>query len=320
MSTRSFVQEIAYRNRELGLRLCIGLDVNAAKAKAVIGGPNDEDSVVKFNQEVGAATKHVALVYKPNLWFYLSQGPAGVSALIRTVAFIHEQGMRANVDAKFGDIGTTSKEAAEFLFRVLQADAITANPYMGRDALEPVLAYAERGVICICKTSNPGSAEFQDRQVTLGVEELEKLYSGPARQTPFTVSTPGATISTTMTMWQLVALQVSHHWDTNNNCGLVVGATFPGHLAMVRKSVGSDLPILIPGVGKQGGDLAASVKAGVGPEGNGVIALNVSSAVTGASDGSDFAEAAGRKAEQLHWGIQAAVAELRVEAATEEAR
>lgn len=296
MDKRNFVQEVTYRNRELGLRLCVGLDTDNEKAKFLLGEPNTDLAVTLFNQDIIDATKDVACVYKANLWFYLSGGYKGMLALEATVDCTKSHDIPIIVDAKFGDIGSTSGQAAKFLFNVLGADATTANPYLGQDAVQPLLDRSDHGVIFICKTSNPDSAEIQDRRIdnlTLEQQEIGALDPG-------------------LRVWQLVALRVANHWNVSGNCGLVIGATYPEELALCRQLVGPDLPILIPGVGKQGGDLEASVKAGIGPDGLGVIMLNVSSAITGASTGDDFAEAAGRKAEEYDRDIQAAVAEATI--------
>jgi orotidine-5'-phosphate decarboxylase len=171
----------------------------------------------------------------------------GLRALIAIIAYIQKKYPEIPVllDAKRGDIGSTSQAYARALFDVYGADAVTAQPYLGYDALEPFLNRADRGVFILCRTSNPGARELQDLSVGASGDETEPLYLRLARR-------------------------VANEWNANGNCGLVVGATYPEELCQVREIVG-DLPILAPGVGAQGGDLEATVRAGIDSVGQGLL-------------------------------------------------
>jgi orotidine-5'-phosphate decarboxylase len=172
------------------------------------------------------------------------------------------------LDAKRGDIGSTADQYAREAFEVYNADAVTVNPYMGGDTLVPFSKFGERGVIVLCKTSNPGSAELQDLM-------LEKGHP----------------------LFMEVARKAASDWNSNNNLCLVVGATWPRELAGVRKLVG-DMPLLVPGIGAQGGDLEATLRAGLRADGWGLL-INSSRGIIYASKGDDFAEAAGAAARDL---------------------
>jgi len=227
-----------------------------------------------FNQAIVEATSAWVCAYKPNIAFYEALGPAGLETLRQTIAFIRQHcGAMVLVDAKRGDIGHSSAAYARAIFDHLGADAVTLNPYLGREALAPFLERPERGCFILCRTSNPGAGEFQDLQVG---------------GRPF---------------YQIVAERV-RTWNERGNCGLVVGATFPEELSQVRQLC-PDLPMLIPGVGAQGGDLERAVRAGVDADGRNVL-INVSRAVLYASSGPDFAEAASRVARELYQAIEQA--------------
>jgi orotidine-5'-phosphate decarboxylase len=167
------------------------------------------------------------------------------------------------LDSKRGDIGSTAAKYAQESFERYGADAVTVNPYLGFDSVEPYLKWTDRGVIVLCRTSNPGARDFQD------------LDSGGKR------------------LYRHVAERVAQHWNATKNCLLVIGATYPQELAEIRTVVG-DLPFLVPGVGAQGGDVAAAVRAGRTADGLGLV-LNSSRGILYASSGSDF-EAAARAA------------------------
>lgn len=299
-----FCKEVARRNRELNLRLCVGLDTDGEKVHKMLGASDVYAAITTFNREIIDATRHVACVYKPNLWFYLAQGVEGYRALIWTVARIRELGFPALLDAKPGDIGNTSEQIARTVFDAIGADATTVNCYLGGDAIQPILDRIEGGSIVICKTSNPGSAEFQDRLQVMSEADRQELARGPEQETQLSVLHQFSGIK----LWQVVALRVAKHWNIHGNCGLVVGSTFPDEARVCREMVGPDVPMLVPALGSQGGELVASVKGAVGPDGRGVALFNVSRAIAGASTGSDFAEAACAKAEWYHQAINAALA------------
>jgi uridine monophosphate synthetase len=206
------------------------------------------DSLYDFNRRIVDATRDVVCVYKPNFAFYESAGPAGLEALRRTVAYIHET---ANVpvllDAKRGDIGSTAEAYARAAFEVWGADALTVNPYLGGDSVMPFTAYADKGVFSLCHTSNPGATDLQ-------------TLPCPSRPLYETVAAKAAA------------------WGT----GMVVGATFPQALARVR-ALAPEAWILLPGVGAQGGDLEAALAAGLREDGLGVI-VNSSRGIIYADD------------------------------------
>ena len=239
-------------NRSL---LCIGLDPDPRLMPI--------DDVFEFNRAIVDATRDLVCCYKPNLAFYEAFGPSGLEALRRTVGHIGGDVPMIG-DAKRGDIGNTARAYASALFDYYGFDAVTANAYMGGDTLAPFLDYADRGVFVVCRTSNPGSGDFQSLPVTRPDGEQWPLYME-------------------------VAARCSE-WNTLGNVGLVVGATYPEELQKVRSQC-PDLPILIPGIGAQGGDLRASVVNGLDARGSGIL-ISASRQVLYASKGSDFAERA----------------------------
>lgn len=238
-------------NFSKGLNLCVGLDSDVAKL------PKGQTQL-SFNQAIIETTKDLVAAFKPNSAFYESQGAAGYETLKKTIDFIHKKAPHAVVilDAKRGDIGNTNKGYAQSAFEDLKADAITLNPYLGGEALQPFLDYKEKGCFILCRTSNEGAKEFQDLQI-----DGEPLYLK-------------------------IAKQVAKHWNKNKNCGLVVGATYPEELKKVRE-VAPDIPFLVPGVGAQGGDLQTVLKNA----GN-LCLIHVSRSILFASTGPDFAEVA----------------------------
>jgi orotidine-5'-phosphate decarboxylase len=211
--------------------------------------------------------------YKPNIAFYEAQGEKGLDALFQTVKHIPKD-IPVIIDAKRGDIGNTSAAYAKALFDHFNFDAVTVSPYLGFDSLEPFLKYKEKGVIILCRTSNKGAADFQS---------LLCQYEGK-----------------TMPLYEIVALKASQ-WNTNHNIGLVVGATYPEELKNIRQAH-PDIPILIPGVGAQGGDLDLAVRYGIDAHNRGII-INSSRGIIYASKGSDFASAARRATQNMRDGI-----------------
>ena len=245
--------------------LCVGLDPDMAMLPAHLG---DSDApYFTFNKAIIDATADLVCAYKPNSAFYEASGAAGIQELQLTCAYIQEKypDIPIILDFKRGDIGNTNKQYATFAFEYLGADAITIQPYQGREALQPFLDYKEKGIIVLCKMSNAGSGEFQDLEI-----DSKKLYAH-------------------------VAEQVKNDWNSDGNCLLVVGATHPSELAEVRSIVGDDMVLLVPGLGAQGGDAEATLKAGLNANGDGLI-INSSRAILYASDGEDFAEAAAKAA------------------------
>jgi orotidine-5'-phosphate decarboxylase len=256
--------------------VCVGLDSDYSQIPiSVKGGVSVEDAMTRFNQEIVDATHDVVCAYKPNIAFYEAQGDEGLRALARTIRHIKESypDVPVILDAKRADIGSTNNGYVQAVFDRLGADAITVHPYLGKEALKPFLDRKDKGIIVLARTSNPGAGEFQDLQVG---ESKEPLY-------------------------QIIARQVAESWNANGNCGIVAGATYPGELAEVRRIVG-DLPILIPGIGAQGGEVEATVNAGKDSRTWGMI-INSSRGIIFASKGEDFAQAARQATKKLRGEI-----------------
>lgn len=287
-STSAFIARLESRFAE-GARVCVGLDSDYAKLPASIKSahPSPEEAVFVFNREIVEATARYASAFKPNSAFYEALGDSGLRALKRTSLYIHEHypDIPVILDAKRADIGSTNEAYVRAVFDDLEMDAVTVHPYLGREALEPFLARKDRGIFVLAKTSNPGSGEFQN--LTVDGEELYKT----------------------------VARHVAEEWNRNGNCGLVVGATYPEELKTVR-ALAPDMPILVPGLGAQGGDVAATVAAGKGAHSFGLI-LNSSRGIIFASGGEDFAAAAEAAAAELSGAI---IAAERLPASTDSAR
>jgi orotidine-5'-phosphate decarboxylase len=228
-----------------GARVCIGLDPDLRKIPwHFLDSKTSSSPQYACNEKIIRETAELALCYKINRAFYL--GAEGFSTMRNTVATIrnYAEGVPIIYDAKFGDIGNSNTGYAEEAFECLRADAVTVHGYMGHKAMEPFLAQKDKGIFVLCRTSNEGSDEFQDLIVDTG--------------------------RGFMPLYQEVAHQVTHHWNYNGNCGLVVGATIPDELVEVRK-IGVSMPILIPGFGSQGGDVHDAVHAGIGQHNSMII-------------------------------------------------
>ena len=263
-----FIEQLdaaAVRNRSL---LCVGLDPWPPSMPI--------ESIADFNRAIISATSDLVCAYKPQWAFYEAEGIAGIEALQATIEAVPD-GVPVLLDAKRGDLGNTAVAYAKAAFETWGADALTVNPYQGRDAVQPFLDYEDSGVFVLTRTSNPGGAELQDLRIRGAGSEERPLYE-----------------------------EVAHRavaWNDNGNVGLVVGATVPDELARVRATAGS-MPILIPGIGAQGGDLEASVRNGTDADGRRAL-IAASRSVIYASSGADFAEAARAEAERLRSAINA---------------
>lgn len=205
--------------------------------------------------EVVKQTAHVVAAYKPNAAFYESLGWPGMQALEGLIAYIKAEAPDVPVilDAKRGDIGNTNEHYAKMAFDVMGADAITIHPYLGWEANKSFLDCADKGIFVLCRTSNSGAGEFQDMEVEVRkAGKWEEDIEGDRWRMRQKL----------MPLYQRVAERVadSYYWNYNGNCGLVTGATYPEEIAKVRE-LAPNLPLLIPGIGKQGGDLEASVRA-----------------------------------------------------------
>jgi orotidine-5'-phosphate decarboxylase len=249
------LRESWQRNRSL---VCVGLDPEPAKFPAHLR--NRPDAIFEFCRAIVDATADVACCFKPQFAHFAARGAE--DALQRLIAHVHARhaGVPVILDAKRGDIGSTAAFYAAEAFDRYGADAVTVNPYLGRDSLEPFLARKDKGVVILCRTSNPGARDLQDLDVA-----GRKLY-------------------------QHVAETAAREWNANGNCLLVVGATYPGELADVRAIVG-EMPLLVPGVGAQGGDVGAVVGNGATKDGTGLL-ISSSRAILYAGSGPDFADAA----------------------------
>lgn len=272
-----------------GSLLCVGLDPEPSRLPAsVVGpeggkGPIDPEHIFTFCRDIVDATAPYASAFKPQI-AYFSAHRAEV-ALERLIAHIHAQhpGLPVILDAKRGDIGSTAQQYAREAFERYQADAVTVNPYMGFDTIEPYLAYPGKGVIVLCRTSNPGGSDLQflNVQPSSGKDAARPLY-------------------------QVVAEKAAREWNASGELSLVVGATFPAEIARVREIVG-DMPLLIPGIGAQGGDVQATVAAGKTADNTGMM-INSSRAILYAGKGADFAERAADAARDTRDAINAALA------------
>ena len=259
----NFTQRLRHAQEERASLLCIGLDTDRAKIPGALAG--EPDPVFAFNRQIIDATRDLVCAYKLNLAFYEALGEHGWETLRRTLAHIPE-GIITIGDAKRGDIGNTASLYAASLFGVYAFDACTVNPYMGRDSVEPFCANPERGVFLLAVTSNPGARDFQHLKV-----RGRPLYDHVVRK--------------------------ARSWNVHTNIGLVVGATRPRQLQSVRALVPT-MPLLIPGIGAQGGDLRQAVRHGC-DQGGFLAVINVSRSVIYASGAEDFATAARQAALSL---------------------
>jgi len=267
----SFFQTLARAIERNDSLLCVGLDPDPDRLPAGLrAGKAGAADVAAFQRAIIEATSDLVCAYKPNLAFYEALGEAGAEALRGTLAAI-PAGVPVIGDAKRGDVGHTARAYARALFDGWGFDAVTVNPYLGGDSVEPFLEREDRGVFLVCRTSNPGARDFQDLSVIAG----ESAHGGQA----------GAT----RPLFEVVA-ERAKEWNTRGNVGLVVGATYPEELGRLRELC-PRMTFLVPGVGAQGGDLEASLRRGLDAGGGGLI-INVSRQVLYASQGDDFAAAA----------------------------
>jgi orotidine-5'-phosphate decarboxylase len=238
--------------------VCVGLDPEIERFPRHIA--DQASPIFQFNKAIIDATADLVCAFKPQFAHYAAY--EAEDQLERTVEYIHRTypGVPVILDSKRGDVGTTAERYAIEAFERYGADAVTVSPYLGGDALEPFLKRQDKGVIILCRTSNPGAGDLQDLEI------------GGRR------------------LYHIVADLAARHWNSRGNCLLVVGATYPRELAEVRRIVG-DMPFLVPGVGAQGGDVAQAVKNGQTSAGTGLI-ISSSRGILYASAGEDFASAA----------------------------
>lgn len=262
----SFVQRLLAAERKADSLLCVGLDPEPARFPAPWTG--DASKIAEFCERIVDATKDLVIAFKPQIAYFAAH--RAEDQLERLLAYIRRNAPEVPVilDAKRGDIGATAEQYAREAFERYQADAVTLSPFMGFDSVEPYLRWPGKGAILLCRTSNPGGSDLQNQRLA-DVEGQPRLYE------------------------HLAAL-AQGPWNRNGQLGLVVGATFPEELARVR-ALAPTLPLLIPGVGAQGGDAAATVRAawrGDAQRSTAPIVVNSSRAVLYAGSGADFAAAA----------------------------
>ncbi len=254
----NFMQSLAAAWANRNSLLCVGLDPDHLKLPAQFR--DQPNAIFHFCREIVDATADLVCCFKPQIAYFAAQ--RAEDQLEALIAHIHSEhpGTPVILDAKRGDIGSTAEQYAIEAFERFRADAITVNPYMGRDSVEPYMAHPGKGVILLCRTSNPGGSD------------LQALDVGSAK------------------LYEHVANLVANVWNRDGQCALVVGATYPTEIQRVREIVG-DLPLLVPGIGAQGGDIEATVRAGQNSKGTGLI-INSSRAILYASNEENFAERA----------------------------
>jgi orotidine-5'-phosphate decarboxylase len=236
----SILAKLDARSKAVNSLVCVGLDPEIEKIPKPFRSARLP--LFEFNRWVIEQTHEFVAAYKPNMAFFEARGQVGLRELESTIQYLrveHPQIMTI-CDAKRGDIGSTNHGYVTSIFDVMQFDAATLHPYLGHEALKPFLERKEKACIVLCRTSNPGAGEFQDLE-----------FGGRP-------------------LWELVAERVSQQWNTNENCMLVVGATYPSEMQQIRK-IAPTMPFLVPGVGAQGGDAAAVVRAGLDANGGGLL-------------------------------------------------
>jgi orotidine-5'-phosphate decarboxylase len=261
----SFINALKHRWQSADTLVCVGLDPEPSKFPSTF--MHDPDAIFNFCRDIVDATAAYACAFKPQIAHFAAL--AAESSLHRLIAHIHaaHPDIPVILDSKRGDIGSTAQHYASEAFDRYRADAVTVNPYLGRDSVQPFLDRADKGVIILCRTSNAGAGDLQDLLV-----DGRPLY-------------------------QHIAAKIAREWNTNGNCALVVGATWPAQLREVRAIVG-DVPFLVPGVGAQGGDVESVVAHAKSIDGTGLI-ISSSRAILYASHNEDYADAAANAARAL---------------------
>ena len=267
-----FIEKLNHTWAENNSLVCVGLDPDLAKLPACV--LSEKYPIFAFNKAIIDATCADVCAYKPQIACY--EGQCAEDQLAMTLEYIRAKcpAVPVILDAKRGDIGNTSKMYAKEAFERYQADAVTLNPYMGMDALKPFLDYADKGAVILCRTSNGGAKEIQELQLANGLP-----------------------------LYKHVAALIAGPWNYNGNNMLVAGATAPAELGEIRKIVGKT-PLLVPGIGAQGGDLDGVLKFGLTEEKTGLV-INSSRGIIYASNGADFAEKSGEEARKLKDAINA---------------
>jgi orotidine-5'-phosphate decarboxylase len=285
---RAKFEAAAARNNSL---LCVGLDPDPSQMAPGLG-------TVEFLRRIITATADLVCCYKPNAAFFEVDGAEGWQSL-RAVIEAVPNDIPVLLDAKRGDIGHTAEFYARAVFETLGADAVTANPYLGADALAPFLAYEDHHTFVLCRTSNPGAGELQDLPVYPSPSKEERVHPPPPR-----AGEGGGGGDSVAPLYEHVAHLASSEWNSRGNVGLVVGATYPAEAARIRE-LAPGLLFLLPGIGAQQGDIEAAVRASLDKAGGGIL-VNASRGVLYAGKGPDFATAARNEATRLRDAINAA--------------
>lgn len=259
----NYFTKLEERIKKAGSLVCIGLDVDLEKIPKHILSKNDP--VFEFNKAIIDYTKELVCAYKPNMAFYEALGIKGLKSLKKTIRYIPSDILVIG-DGKKGDIGNTASAYAKGMFDFFGFDAVTVNPYMGQDSIEPFTAFKDKGIFILTRTSNPGGADFQNLHCN-GKPLYQKV------------------------------VEKSLEWNTNNNIGLVVGATVSQELNWIRK-LAPKMTFLIPGIGAQSGDLEKTLKNGLRSDGMGAIIVSARGIIY-ASKEKDFAEKARKETKKL---------------------
>ncbi|HET9391390.1 MAG TPA: orotidine-5'-phosphate decarboxylase [Steroidobacteraceae bacterium] len=267
----AFIRQLAASWERNDSLICVGLDPEIERFPRHIAA--QASPIFQFNKAIVDATADLVCAYKPQFAHYAAY--EAEDQLERTIEYIHRThpGIPVILDSKRGDIGNTAERYAIEAFERYGADGVTVNPYLGADSLEPFLKHADKGVVVLCRTSNPGARDLQDLEVG-----ARKLY-------------------------QVVAELVAKSWNSRGNCLLVVGATYPRELAQIREIAGN-MPFLVPGVGAQGGDVAQAVSSGQTPDGTGLLISSSRGILYGSSD-DDFTVAARAATQKLRDQVNA---------------
>ncbi|MEI6221305.1 MAG: orotidine-5'-phosphate decarboxylase [bacterium] len=291
-----FVQNLQKNISKNNSLLCVGLDADKAKLpQSVLQLPLPQFA---FNKAIIDATLQYVSCYKPNSAFYESCGKEGLESLEKTIEYLHQKDVPVVLDVKRGDIGNTAQQFAISAYDELGADSVTLNPYMGLDAIEPFLNYRDKYSFVLVKTSNSTSGDFQDLYVTSlpSISPVLGVFRAGEQENVY-----GVAVTTPSPLYMHVARKVLQWNELYNNCGMVVGATYPEQLAEIR-ALSEQSWILVPGIGKQGGDLEKTLKAGLNKDKEGLILVSAREIIF-ASSGGDFAEKAGEKAKETRDAI-----------------
>ena len=259
MNFKQKLLNISHKNNSL---LCVGLDIDKEKMPKFLF-ESSKNPYLDFNKSIIDVTKDLVCAYKLNMAFYEVFGKDGLELLEKTIQYVPKD-IVVILDGKRNDIGNTARKYAQSLFETLKADAVTVNPYLGKDGVAPFLEYGDKCSFILCRTSNASASDFQDLNVS------------------------------TIPLYQIIAKKIKE-WNEKDNCGAVVGATYPDELKIIRYILGDDIPLLIPGIGKQGGDVKKTIKNGTSSKGE-MAVINSSRGIIFAGNNENFAENSREKA------------------------